>query len=66
MITKSGKHHFIGTLIQLDKDGNEIGRINDFRFAAKDAEQYAKQLSGRFSSTPWKSSRFENLTDLDA
>lgn len=66
MVTKSGKHHFIATLIQLDKSGNEIGRVEGFRFTAKDPEQYAAQLSGRFSSTPWKSSRFENLVDLDA
>ncbi len=65
MITKSGKHHFTGTLIQLDKNGNEIGRHEDFKFTAKDPQQYIEHLAQRFTCTPWKASRIENLIDLD-
>ena len=66
MITKSGKHHFIATLVSLDKNGIEINRKDGFRFTAIDPQKYAEQLAGRFTSSPWKQTRFENLIDLDA
>ena len=67
MITKSGKHHFVATLIDLDSKGNEIKRIENFEFTAKDPHQYAADLHKRFTKiSDWTTSRLENLIDLDA
>ena len=65
MITKSGKHHFTATLVQTDGNGIECGRIEGYRFTAKDPAEFAEQLPHRFVGSKWTAS-FENLIDLDA
>lgn len=66
MITKSGKHHYKATLVQMDANGAVICRLKNFRFTARDPQKYAEQLSGRFQDSPWKQTRLEDLVDLDA
>lgn len=71
MVTKSGKHHWIGTLIHLDSNGKETYRREGFKFTAKDPKQYADALRGRFPSDGflkhgWVTTKIEDLIDLDA
>ena len=71
MVTKSGKHHWKGTLIHLNSKGEESSRIEDYRFTAKDPYKFIETLRGRFPTPKrleheWKTTRIENLVDLDA
>ena len=68
MVTKSGKHHWIGTLIHLDSNGKETYRREGFKFTAKDPKQYADALRGRFPCPrqEWVTTKIEDLIDLDA
>jgi len=67
MITKTGKHHFVATLVDYDSNGNEMRRTDGFRFTAKDPHQYAADLHKRFVKlSDWATSKLEDLVDLDA
>ncbi len=67
MITKSGKHHYVGTLVDYDSKGQETRRLEGFRFTAHDPIRYAEDLHKRFPKVrDWATSKIENLIDLDA
>ena len=67
MITKSGKHHWVATLVDYDSHGNEMRRTENFRFIAADPHKYAENLHKRFVKTSdWTTSKVENLIDLDS
>jgi hypothetical protein len=61
--TKSGKSHFVATLVTVMQDGTETRRDN-FKFTAIDPEKYAEQLPKRFIGAKWVA-KFENLKNLD-
>lgn len=71
MITKSGKHHWKGTLIHLDASGRETYRREGFLFTASDPQKYADALRSRFPASgflkhDWVTTKIEDLVDLDA
>lgn len=63
MKTKSGKSHFIATLVQTMPDGTVI-RHDNYKFLAIDPQKFAEQLPKRFVGAEWVAS-FENLKNLD-
>ena len=63
MKTKSGKCHFIATLIQTMPDG-KVYRFENFRFTTIDPQRYAEQLPKQFPGAKWTAS-FEDLVNLD-
>ena len=70
MITKSGKHHWMATLIHLDANGKETYRRDGFKFTAADPHKYIEDLRSRFPVPkfiidPWVKTKIENLIDLD-
>ena len=63
MKTKSGKSHFVATLITTEPDGTERRR-DGYKFTAADPDKFAEQLPKRFTGAKW-TAKFENLINLD-
>ena len=67
MVTKSGKHHYVATLVDYDSHGDVMKRTENFKFTAKDPHKYAADLVKRFTKiSDWTTSKLEDLVDLDA